>query len=68
MPREWVVDVRDQCRDYGVPFFFKQWGGTRKHLKGRKLDGREYSEMPVAADRPSELVLDMALTSDRNRT
>jgi protein gp37 len=51
MRKEWVLDVRRQCRAAQVPFFFKQWGGARKHLNGRELDGREYSEMPLAADR-----------------
>lgn len=23
----WATDLRDQCKDAGVPFFFKQWGG-----------------------------------------
>jgi len=31
-----------------VPFFFKQWGGVRKDLAGRELNGRTYSEMPGA--------------------
>jgi len=31
-----------------VPFFFKQWGGTRKKLAGRVLDGRTWDEMPLA--------------------
>jgi protein gp37 len=30
-----------------VPFFFKQWGGVRKHETGRELGGRTYDEMPV---------------------
>jgi protein gp37 len=47
MLREWVVSIRRQCRQYGVPFFFKQWGGTRKKKAGRLLDGRTYDEMPV---------------------
>ncbi|MBU6409127.1 MAG: DUF5131 family protein, partial [Verrucomicrobia bacterium] len=46
MPREWVCDVRDQCRQAGVPFFFKQWGGVRKRETGRRLDGRTYDEFP----------------------
>jgi hypothetical protein len=29
-----------------VKFFFKQWGGARKHLTGRTLDGRIYNEFP----------------------
>jgi len=42
----WVRDIRDQCRRAGVPFFFKQWGGTNKKKAGRLLDGKTYSEMP----------------------
>lgn len=26
MHPEWVEGLRDQCEEYGVPFFFKQWG------------------------------------------
>jgi protein gp37 len=44
--KEWVISIRDQCRRAGVPFFFKQWGGTRKAVTGRKLDGRTYDEFP----------------------
>jgi protein gp37 len=33
----------------GVAFFFKQWGGVRKELAGRALDGRTYNEMPARA-------------------
>jgi protein gp37 len=46
MKREWVVSIRRQCRDQGVPFFFKQWGGVRKKKNGRLLDGRTYDEYP----------------------
>jgi hypothetical protein len=46
MREEWVLSVRDQCRDYRVPFFFKQWGGVRKKKNGRLLDGRTYDEYP----------------------
>jgi hypothetical protein len=30
----------------GSRFLFKQWGGTRKALNGRKLNGRTYDEYP----------------------
>lgn len=30
-----------------IPFFFKQWGGARKDLNGRELDGRTYDDMPL---------------------
>ena len=46
MKREWVVSIRDQCREQRVPFFFKQWGGVRKARNGRVLDGRTYDEYP----------------------
>lgn len=49
MKKDWVLSVRDQCRRSSVPFFFKQWGGTRKSLTGRKLDGRTYDEFPKRA-------------------
>lgn len=45
----WVRSLRKQCRDAGVRFFFKQWGGVRKHLTGRILDGRTYDEYPDRA-------------------
>jgi protein gp37 len=46
MRREWTLSVLRQCRDRGVPFFFKQWGGTRKKATGRVLNGKTYDEMP----------------------
>ena len=46
MKREWVVSIRDQCREQRVPFFFKQWGGVRKAKHGRELAGRTYDEYP----------------------
>jgi protein gp37 len=49
MREEWVRSVRDQCRAAGIPFFFKQWGGTRKKAAGRVLDGRTYDEFPATA-------------------
>lgn len=42
----WALSIRDQCRDAGVPFFFKQWGGVRKKVAGRELEGRCYDELP----------------------
>jgi protein gp37 len=42
----WVASIRDQCRAARVPFFFKQWGGTRKARAGRTLQGRTYDDIP----------------------
>jgi protein gp37 len=47
MRKEWVTSIFRQCRAAGVPFFFKQWGGIRKDLTGRKFNGRTYNEMPT---------------------
>ena len=47
MQKKWVIDIRDQCADANVLFFFKQWGGRRKSKTGRKLDGRTYDEIPI---------------------
>lgn len=46
MEKKWVNEIRNQCRTYGVPFFFKQWGGVNKKKAGRLLNGRTYDEMP----------------------
>ena len=46
MKEDWVWDIRQQCNDAGVAFFFKQWGGTNKKKAGRELGGRTYDEMP----------------------
>ncbi len=46
MQAEWARDIRDQCHDAGVPFFFKQWGGHSPKRNGRLLDGRLWNGMP----------------------
>jgi len=43
----WIWDIRQQCQEAGVAFFFKQWGGTNKKKSGRLLGNRTYDEMPV---------------------
>jgi hypothetical protein len=52
MEKSWVESIRDQCRRAGVPFFFKQWGGTRKGRAGRALDGRTHDEVPARVAAP----------------
>jgi protein gp37 len=49
MKEEWVLEIRDQCEVANVPFFFKQWGGVRKHKTGRTLQGKTWDEMPKLA-------------------
>jgi protein gp37 len=49
MRASWVRDIRDQCVEAGVAFFFKQWGGVRKADTGRELDGCIWDEYPGTA-------------------
>ncbi|MBN1867142.1 DUF5131 family protein [Candidatus Sumerlaeota bacterium] len=46
-PAEWVLSLRDQCLCADVPFFFKQWGGVNKKKRGRVLEGKTWSQVPV---------------------
>jgi protein gp37 len=47
MEHWWVEELRDACKDQGVAFFFKQWGGVRKDRTGRTLEGRTWDEYPA---------------------
>lgn len=47
MEEKWVLKLRDLCNKMAVPFFFKQWGGVNKKKAGRKLEDREWNQMPV---------------------
>jgi protein gp37 len=51
MQESWLRTIQSKCRDQDVPFFFKQWGGVRKHTTGRELDKRTFDEMPVPKKR-----------------
>jgi len=46
MDPSWVREIRDQCQEAGVAFFFKQWGGLRPKSGGRVLDGTEWNQFP----------------------
>ena len=59
MKPEWVMDIRNQCKRAGVPFFFKQWGGVSKKKAGRELEGRMRDEMP-AGHRPGRSIRNIA--------
>jgi protein gp37 len=49
METAWVTSIRDSCKEQGVPFFFKQWGGHHPKAGGRTLDGRTWDAMPTAS-------------------
>jgi protein gp37 len=47
LKENWVIDIRDQCLNSNVAFFFKQWGGIRKKKQGRLLQGKVWNMLPV---------------------
>ena len=53
MAEAWAIDLRDQCHQASVPFFFKQWGGVNKKKAGRLLAGRTWDEMPESTSCPT---------------
>ncbi len=46
MKEEWVLDIKNQCQNSNVAFFFKQWGGTNKKKSGSSINGIRIKEMP----------------------
>lgn len=58
MEESWVLDIKSQCLDADVAFFFKQWGGRTSKSGGRELLGREWNAMPAKVNlRESDSVL-----------
>ena len=52
-PSNWFRNMRDACRRWNTPFFFKQWGAwgedgikRSKYKNGSLLDGEEFKMMP----------------------
>ena len=53
MKKHWVLNIKRQCKEQGVPFFFKQWGAygedgikRSKKANGCLIDGVEYRARP----------------------
>ncbi len=62
MNPQWARDIKRQCLQHKVAFFFKQWGafnqeGERvgKKVAGRVLDGRTWDQMPQVKSFDSQL-------------
>ena len=51
MEKAWVESILAQCKMSKTLFFFKQWGGVRKSLAGRELNGRTYDDHPKVGTR-----------------
>jgi len=48
MKIEWAEDIRDQCQQAQVAFFFKQVGGKTSKSGGNLLSGQLLQQMPAA--------------------
>lgn len=47
--KEWVEALQRNARQFDIPFFFKQWGGTNKKKSGKLLNGQMFQESPAFA-------------------
>lgn len=57
MKREWAQSILVQCRQYGVPFFLKQWSAFNPKTDVEyppTLQGRVWHEFPLLRARPSD--------------
>jgi len=43
---DWILNIKNQCEQQKVYFYFKQWGGTNKKKNGRRLLGKTWDDMP----------------------
>lgn len=53
MEKEWVINIKRQCENNDIAFFFKQWGTwgadkvkRNKKLNGKELDGKVWHQYP----------------------
>lgn len=53
MEKEWVLNIKKQCEENNIAFFFKQWGTwgadkikRNKKLNGKEIDGKIWQQYP----------------------
>jgi protein gp37 len=70
MLKEWVVNIKEQCHQQNVLFFFKQWGtwgedGVKRNKKvnGRIILGREWNEEPKFSYKNNRLSIENSSNS-----
>ncbi len=63
MEKEWVVNIKKQCEQEDVAFFFKQWGTwgsdqvkRNKKLNGKEIDGKIWQQYPEVIEQQFALV------------
>jgi len=43
---QWVLDIRNQAKNAGIPFMFKHWSGKTANSKTALLEGKIWNEYP----------------------
>ncbi len=61
MMKEWVVEIKRQCEEANVPFFFKQWASGKSDSKGHELDWEIHHNFPVPKNRMAALEVEPLL-------
>lgn len=63
MGKEWVVNIKKQCEEADVAFFFKQWGTwgadqvkRNKKLNGKEIDGKIWQQYPEVIEQQFAVV------------
>ena len=58
MDKSWVLNIKKQCENKDIAFFFKQWGSwgadkvkRNKKLNGKKIDGKIWQQYPEVIER-----------------
>jgi protein gp37 len=61
MKLEWIMNIKRQCKEQNVSFFFKQWGGwgadgkkRAKKANGRLLLGRTWDDVPDKSNKSNK--------------
>ncbi len=63
MDKDWVLNIKQQCEEKDVAFFFKQWGTwgadkvkRNKKLNGKELDGRIWHQLPEVIEQQFDVI------------
>jgi protein gp37 len=64
MEKDWILNVKKQCEENDVAFFFKQWGTwgadkikRNKKENGKKLDGKIWQQYPETIEQQYTVAL-----------
>lgn len=63
MEKSWVVNIKQQCEEKDIAFFFKQWGTwgadkvkRNKKLNGKEIDGKIWQQYPEVIEQRFAMV------------